>query len=222
MAFGQAVSTSLFEEIIRASEDRADAATNLTPPRLVRQRAVGTDPPPGLPHPTPPPPSRGLAALPSTANPFQIPVSASFPTQRAVPFGGDVDEGAPPGWGGEARPSPGPHAVPFDGDDDCPPMRRAAAGEPPVPEMNLNDCAHAISRIANNNTPPLPACVRTIAIRGIARTLEGHARCSHDAERARSLRECASALRSLTWDTAVDYTLRRAILLEIEEIIYER
>jgi uncharacterized protein (UPF0147 family) len=87
--------------------------------------------------------------------------------------------------------------------------------------MDLNECAHAISRLANNDTPPLPVCARTIALHGIARTLEGHARCSHDPERKRVLQQSVSALRSIAQDTSIGHILRRTILLEIEEIIYD-
>lgn len=190
MAFGTAPSFDLIACVPQQTPDNSDQvltiplvrpnpATDLSPPILVRQRAIGADPSPGLSHPIP-----------------------------------------PSGREDETHPSAGPRVVPFDGYDNCPLPRRTATGEPPVPEMDLNDCAHAISRIANNDTPPLPACARKIALRGIARMLEVHARCSHDAEHARSLRECVSALHSLTQDT-VDYTLCRAILLEIKEIIYE-
>lgn len=215
MAFGQAVSTSLFEDIIRASEDRADAATNLTPPRLVRQRAIGTDPPPGLPHPTPSPPSQGLAALPSIGNPFQVAVS-SVPTQRAVPFGGDVDEGAHPGWGGEAHPSTRPRRQAAGEPYEPILPQRQEAGQPPEPLISFVECIRLITRITYNDTL-VPYTVRTIALHGIARVLDQHVLCASSSARADTIRDCAEIIRDIARDETMHPLLRRVVLNEILE-----
>jgi len=203
MAFGQAVSTSLFEDIIRASEHRADAATNLTPPRLVRQRAIGTDPPPGLPHPNPlPTSSDGLPQLPS-ANPFAgLPPTTGAPL--AVPFGGDDDDTVLPRR--QAAGEPYEPILP----------QRQEAGQPPEPLISFVECIRLITRITYNDTL-VPYTVRTIALHGIARVLDQHVLCASSSARADTIRDCAEIIRDIARDETMHPLLRRVVLNEILE-----
>jgi uncharacterized protein (UPF0147 family) len=197
-----------FDSLLNASLP-PDPATNLTPPTLVRQRAIGVPSPPGIHHrPGTTHEREGLPPLPHIPNPFAIhvPTSAAQAAQRAAPFGGDDDEESVPC----ARRN-----------SEMPPIiQRQTAGAPPEPTMEVGECVEVIRQIIHSD-PQVPASLRTIALRGIARVLQQHALSASSSTRYRTLQDSANALRDIAKDESIDSLLRHVVLTEITELLYD-
>lgn len=153
MAFGQKPTVDLFKKFTSSSPppSLSDPATDLTPPMLVRQRAIATD---------------------LTNDPrFQ------------------------------------------------PTLHRQGAGLPPKPTISMDDCLTLMEQIIND--PPISDSLRTIAFQGIARGIYQHALASTSSTRSKTLRDCANALRDISNDLTINVQLRRLVLHEILQLLYE-
>lgn len=231
-----------------ANPAQTDPATDLSPPTLVRSRALGADPPPGLTNP--------FGTMPR-ANRFvddfknREEISRKFAARYAgTGAGAGADTAlaaalaarAPDSVSSVAEDEEAP-AVP-----EPPMVQRQAGGEPLHPELDeylpcgrppmiqrqgavgsrlrsvetdyaeLMECAGAICLIVRNN-PVIRPCSRRIALQGIARTLEKLGRRASSATRSHTLHACAKSLREVAQDDRMDYVIRRIILQEVEELI---
>lgn len=195
MAFGQAVSNSLFEQIIRGCEvPTSTVEPGITsPPRLVRQRAIGADPPPGLPHTLPSPPTTtSLPELPSIVpNPFlNMPAPIDLPAHMAIP--------------------------PLD--DTPPALTRQSAGEPLPPSMGLQECVRVMNLVFQHTTVHT-GTMRTLSLQALARSLDEHALLAPTSTRMNTIMTCAKAIRELSTVPTIDDTVSRIITQEIATLL---
>jgi hypothetical protein len=205
MAFGTTPNDEFCQLLSSLGEASAsappDPATDLSPPRLERQRAVWVKPPPGLTHTIPHVPPETLPGLPAIPEPRE---TRRLPGEE-IPFGGNE--------------SPEP-LIP-----------RQEAGEPPsategaVVEdslrftLTMDQCADILREFAS--PVPVPPQAAHFALKGVIRAIKQKA---HDTTSVRSMEftQCANALEEITGYFCLEHVFLRTTFAEVAETITRR